>query len=218
MDQIFAGKCVYILKTGKNLFKIGKTQHLQKRLQAYQTHLPVLFRIIRQYPAANMNELEESLHVVFQHKRIKGEWFELAESDLVICDNIVRAFALEKIQKQSRRYPEIQFSDTPMLQLMEANETYLRSYARVVQDIKLGLSTNEIVDLYHGEISKTTVETVRRILKQHTPNSEFLGQWLHVVNDLAAGLTEKQILEKHGGQVSRTTIQTLRRILRHQLY
>ena len=32
-----------------------------------------------------MDELEESLHIVFQHKRVKGEWFELNEDDLIIC-------------------------------------------------------------------------------------------------------------------------------------
>lgn len=217
MIEVQTGKCVYVLKTGKNLYKIGKTQDIRKRLAAYQTHLPVLFRIIRQYPADNMTELEESLHVIFQHKRVKGEWFELSADDITICDNLVRNFALAKLQKQ-KKYPEIQYSDNPLLQVMEANEKYLRSYSRIVEDLKLGLSTNEIVELYEGAISKTTIETVRRLLKYHTPNAEFLSQWIHIVNDLAAGLTEKQIAAKYPGKVSKTTIQTIKRILRHQLY
>jgi hypothetical protein len=143
------GNCVYILKTGKNLFKIGKTQDLQKRLASYHTHLPVLFRIIRQYPAANMHELEESLHIVFQHKRVKGEWFELLHEDLVICDNIARNYALAKLQKQVRDYSGPHYSNDPLMQVMEANEKYLRDYSRIADDIKLGLSIQEIVEL-HG--------------------------------------------------------------------
>lgn len=215
--EIKTGKCVYVLKTGKNLYKIGKTKDIQKRLAAYQTHLPVLFRIIRQYPADNMTELEESLHVIFQHKRVKGEWFELDLDDITICDNIARNFALNKLQKQ-KKHPEIKYIDNPLLQVMEANEKYLRSYSRIVEDLKLGLSTNEIVALYEGTISKTTIETVRRLLKYHTPNAEFLSQWIYIVNDLAAGLTEKQIAAKYPGKVSKTILQTIKRILRHQLY
>jgi uncharacterized protein YerC len=218
MEQLQIGKCVYILKTGKNLFKIGKTQDLQKRLLVYQTHLPILFRVIRQYPAVNMNELEESLHLIFQHKRVKGEWFELNGDDLIICDNVARNFAIEKLQKQQKKYPEIRYSDNPLLQVMEANEKYLRSYSKVVEDLELGLSTNEIIELNEGKISKTTIDTVRRVLKYHTPNAEFLSQWIYIVNDLAAGLTEKQIIEKYAGEVSATTIQMIKRILHHQLY
>ena len=218
MEQVQSGKCVYILKTGKNLYKIGKTQNLQKRLASYHTHLPIQFRVIRQYPAENISELEESIHVIFQHKRTKGEWFELSEGDLIICDNLVRNFAHDILKKQPKKYPDIEYSDNPLLQVMEANEKYLKSYSWIVEDLKLGLSTDEIVRMYEGVISKTTIETVRRVLKHHTPNAEFLSQWIHIVNDMAAGLTEKQILEKYPGQVSKTTIQVIKRILRHQLY
>jgi len=35
MEQRTRQNCVYILKTGKNLYKIGKTRDLQKRLATY---------------------------------------------------------------------------------------------------------------------------------------------------------------------------------------
>ncbi|WP_017731896.1 GIY-YIG nuclease family protein [Nafulsella turpanensis] len=218
MEKILTGKCVYILKTGKNLYKIGKTQHLQRRLSGYRTHLPVEFRVVRQYMAANMDELEQSLHVVFQHKHVKGEWFELATEDLQICDNIARSHAMVKLQKQTKKYREIQYSDNPLLQVMEANEKYLTNYSKIVEDIKLGLTTNEIMDLNEGAVSKTAIETVRKLLKSHTPNSQFISQSLHVVSDLEAGMTEKKIVEKYRGSVSRATIQTVKRILHNQLY
>jgi hypothetical protein len=218
MEEILTGKCVYILKTGKNHYKIGKTQDLQQRLAGYHTHLPVVFRVIRQYLASNMEELEEALHITFQHKRVKGEWFELGLDDLVICDNIARGYAFEKLQKQVKKYKEIQYVGNPLLQVLEASEKYLRNYSKIVEDVKLGLNTNEIVELYEGTISKATVETVRRLLKLHTPNSEFIGQWVFVVNDLEAGLSEDQIIEKYQGGVNRTTIHMIKRILHNQLY
>lgn len=218
MEQILEGNCVYILKSGKNHYKIGRTQNLQKRLTGYRTHLPVEFRVIRQYMAVNMNELEQSLHIVFQHKHIKGEWFELEPGDLTICDNIARSHAIVKLQKQTKKYKEIQYSDNPLLQVMEANEKYLRNYSKIAEDISLGLTTNEILELYEGSVSRTTIDTVRKLLKTHSPNSEFISQSLYVVNDLEAGLSEKKIIEKYRGAISRATIQTIKRILHNQLY
>lgn len=218
MEKILTGKSVYILKTGKNLYKIGKTQNLQRRLSGYRTHLPVEFRVVRQYLADNMDSLEQSLHVVFQHKHVRGEWFELTPDDLLICDNIARSYAMVKLQKQTKKYKEIQYSNNPLLQVMEANEKYLRNYSKIVEDLRLGLTTNEIMDLNEGTVSRTAIETVRKLLKSHTPNSRFISQSLHVVNDLEAGLSEKRIVEKYGGKVSRTTIQTVKRILHNQLF
>jgi uncharacterized protein YerC len=212
--------CVYILKTGKNLYKIGKTRDLQKRLATYHTHLPILFRVVRQYPAANMSELEESLHIVFQHRRVKGEWFQLNDQDLIICDNISRHYALDKLQQQAKdRQPaEVHYSNDPLLQVMEANEKYLRDYSRVAEDIRLGLSIKEIEELHEGAVSKATIQTVRRLLNYQTPNSAFLSEWFYIVNELEAGVSEDKILAKYPGLVTRTTIKMIRRILRNQLY
>ncbi len=212
------GKCVYIIKTSKRLHKIGKTQDLQKRIANYHTHLPIVFRVIRQYMASNMDELEGALHVVFQHKRVKGEWFELSYDDLVICDNIARNYAFSKLQKLKGRNKKIEFSSNPLLQVIEANAKYLDDYSRIAEDIKLGLTTIEIVEVHEGRVSKTTIETVRKILEYQTPNAEFMSQWIFVVNDLEGGLTINKILEKRKGKVTRGTIQTIRRILRNQLY
>ncbi|MBS1662842.1 MAG: GIY-YIG nuclease family protein [Bacteroidetes bacterium] len=215
-EPILACPCVYIIKTGGHLYKIGKTRDLQKRLASYHTHLPILFRVVRQYPAANMEDLEASLHIVFQHKRVKGEWFQLKNDDLQICDNIARNYALEKLQRQSKATPS--YSQNPVLQVMEANEKYLRDYSRIAEDIKLGLSVQEIVELHEGNVSKATIATVRKLLHYQTPNSEFLSQWFDVVNDLEAGATEDEILQKNGGEINRTTIHMIKRILRNQLF
>src|SRR3569833_3469784 len=133
MEQRVRQNCVYILKTGKNLYKIGKTRHLQQRLSSYHTHLPILFRVVRVYdstPGHTMDELEEALHFVIQHRRIKGEWFQLTDQELVICDNVVRLYSLSKLQdraRSQRQLLEVGVSEAPLLHIIEANEKYLHA-------------------------------------------------------------------------------------------
>jgi predicted GIY-YIG superfamily endonuclease len=218
MDQVQNGHSVYVLKTGKNLYKIGKTQDLQKRLSSYHTHLPIVFRLVRQYSTAHMDDLEASLHMAFQHKRVKGEWFELLPDDLVICDNIARGFARVQKPKERSQHTRIQYSSNPMLQVMEANEKYLHDYSRIADDLTLGLSIDEVFALHDGAVSMTVITTVKRLLQYRTPNAEFLGQWWYIVSDLGAGMSETKVLEKYKGQTSRTTVQMIKRILRNQLY
>lgn len=235
-EATLTNPCVYILKTGKNLYKIGKTRNLRQRLSGYHTHLPVLFRVIRQYPVSDITGLEQNLHIVFQHKRVKGEWFELNRQDLIICDNIAR-YITSLVPIQSAAVPahastqraatasltdetssERTFSNDPLLQVISANEKYLSDYSRVAEDIRLGLSTQEIVELHEGAVSKATIQTVRRLLEYQTPNSAFLHKWMYVVQELETGATEDSIIEKYSDLVNRSTIRMIRRILRNQLF
>jgi hypothetical protein len=172
-----------------------------------------------------MDDLEASLHIVFQHRRVKGEWFRLNDDDLQICDNIARNYAvlapqgpLAKLQRQAQTTPELPYSSDPILQVMEANEKYLRDYSRIAEDVKLGLTVDEIVELHEGSVSKATIATVRKLLNYRTPNSEFLSQWFDVISEIEAGASENEILQKHVGEVNRTTIRMIKRILRNQLY
>ncbi len=217
MHQFHRGKCVYIIKTGK-LYKIGKTQDLHERLAAYRTHLPAEFKVVRQYLAENIEEIEQSLHVLFQHKRMKGEWFELSQEDLTICDNIIRSYAITLLSKPPKKYPQLKFMKNPQVQVQEANAKYLNDYAKVAEEIKLGMSTEEIFELHHGEVAKSTIQTVRKILEYQTPNSDYMVKWAFIVEDLENKMTVEEIHQKYEGKVSKLTITTIRRILRNQLF
>lgn len=212
------GPCVYILKTGKRHYKIGMTGCLQKRLASYRTHLPALFRVVRHYPTAAASHLEQALHLVFQHKRVKGEWFGLLADDLVICDNLARGYSQElALPRKKRRLPEAP-SEYPLLNVVRANEKYLSDYSKVAEDIKLGLSTEEIMVMHEGAVSKQTIHTVRRLLRYQTPNATFVSKWLFVAHDLHQGMAEGAIVEKYQGKVSRATVATMKRIINNQLY
>ncbi|KAA2241381.1 GIY-YIG nuclease family protein [Chitinophaga agrisoli] len=218
MEQVQNGHSVYVIKTGKNLYKIGKTQDLQARLSSYRTHMPFLFRLVRQYITPDMGELEESLHMAFQHKRVKGEWFELAADDLVICDNIARSFERLRRKTSRKQIAAIRYSSDPLLQVMEANEKYLQDYSHVARDLELGLSIDEVFALHDGDVSMAVITTVDRLLQYRTPNSALLGQWWYIVNDLGTGMSETKVLQKYKGQTSRTTVRMIKRILENQLY
>lgn len=217
MQRFQRGKCVYIIKTGK-LYKIGKTQDLHERLAAYRTHLPADFKVVRQFLAENIDEIEQSLHVLFQHKRVKGEWFELKQEDLTICDNIIRSYAVTHLHKSAKKYKKLKFIQNPQLQVQEANEKYLKDYAKIAEELKLGMSTEEIFEQHFGAISKSTIQTVRKILEYQTPNSEYMVKWAFIVEDLENNLTIEEIYQKYEEKVSKLTISTIRRILRNQLF
>ncbi len=218
MEEFQKGECVYILKSGKKMYKIGRSEDLQERITAYRTHLPSLFEVVRQYMAENANDLEKGLHAIFQHKKVKGEWFKMRKDDLQICDNVVESYAFRELSKREhakRKGRKIEFSDQPMLDAYRANIKYLADYAEVVRQLAMGMSTKDIVEWHQGEVSITTVKTVKQLLKHRTPNSEFVMQWPFIINDLAEGLTINEIVEKYNHTVSPAIVQTIRRILRH---
>jgi len=218
MEEFQKGECVYILKSGKKMYKIGRSEDLEERVVAYRTHLPSYFEVVRQYMADNANNLEKGLHTIFQHKKVKGEWFQMRKDDLLICDNVVESYAFKELSEQSRRKGKgykINFSDQPLLDAYIANIKYLTDYAEIVRQLETGMTVKEIVEWHQGEASEITIRTVKKLLKHRTPNSEFVMQWPFIINDLAEGLTIQQIVEKHKNTVSIAIVQTIRRILRH---
>lgn len=63
----------FIVADGVNRVKIGKTQHLHKRLKQVQTVCPV-----RVHFGGTVNgDIEEMAHSVFKKHRVHGEWFEI---------------------------------------------------------------------------------------------------------------------------------------------
>ena len=199
MEQRTRQNCVYILKTGKNLYKIGKTRDLQKRLATYHTHLPILFRVVRQYPAANMDELEESLHIVFQHRRVKGEWFQLTDQELIICDNIARHCALSKLQKSAKTHRQL-------------------AGAQAAQTMGTRTAAgNQITEAGTAEAHSTGDHYTNDPLLQVTEaNEKYLRDYSRVAEDIKLGLTIGEIEALHEGAVSKATIQTVRRLLNYQ--
>jgi hypothetical protein len=73
---------VYVIRAGRtNLYKIGKTNDPEGRLQSLQTANPRKLKLLHVFTADNATAAEEELHRLLHGKRMKGEWFRLTDSE-----------------------------------------------------------------------------------------------------------------------------------------
>jgi len=70
----------YIIKC-QDYYKIGRARNVNRRLDTLQIGNPILLELIRVIPGGHY---ESRLHLIFRHKRIRGEWFKLTAEDLKI--------------------------------------------------------------------------------------------------------------------------------------
>ena len=90
---------VYILKSG-NLYKIGKTNCLKKRLASLQCGNPQKIEVVFEAKVKDAQRVEKLVHKKYQEHRIRGEWFDLGGSILKdACDYIdsFRPWSVEKL-------------------------------------------------------------------------------------------------------------------------
>ena len=90
---------VYIVAIQEsNLYKIGVTKDLKKRLSQLQTSNPYEFYLINFFITNRSKELEKLLHEKFKKYNYKREWFKLEEKEISeVCQ-----IACEFIGKQYR--------------------------------------------------------------------------------------------------------------------
>lgn len=73
---------VYLLKsTEENIYKIGVTTNLDKRLGQISPKLPFEINVEHTIKSERIYELESELHEKFSDKRLNGEWFRLNKND-----------------------------------------------------------------------------------------------------------------------------------------
>ena len=74
---------VYVLKLkDKNIYKIGVTNDLNRRLKQISPRLPFEVEVEHTIKHNHIYNLEKELHERFSDKRMNGEWFRLNKSDL----------------------------------------------------------------------------------------------------------------------------------------
>lgn len=75
---------VYILQAVEfpTQYKIGKTQNLKKRLTQFKVQLPFNVVEIHRILTDDIHKTETYFHELFDHVRVRGEWFLLSEADL----------------------------------------------------------------------------------------------------------------------------------------
>jgi Meiotically up-regulated gene 113 len=74
---------VYFVQEHMNgTFKIGKTKHIEKRMNVFGVKLPFKNELIYLIKTGNHHQTEVAFHKHFSTKRLEGEWFNLNQDDL----------------------------------------------------------------------------------------------------------------------------------------
>jgi len=82
-SEIIKEKLGYIyVYRDSDLYKIGKTLNIKDRNKKYTTENPRAI-MIHSYMIKNYDREERRLHEKFKDKRIRWEWFELNEEDIL---------------------------------------------------------------------------------------------------------------------------------------
>lgn len=63
-------------------FKIGKTKHIDRRMNLFKVKLPFENELIFLIKSGNHHQTEVAFHKHFAHKRLEGEWFALTREDM----------------------------------------------------------------------------------------------------------------------------------------
>lgn len=73
---------IYFIREQYGSTKIGKTINIKRRLGNINLLVPYSLELIFVIKSDNVHKLEGELHRKYNHLRIKGEWFNLSDSDL----------------------------------------------------------------------------------------------------------------------------------------
>jgi hypothetical protein len=75
---------IYLIRNG-DVYKIGRSKDVQKRLKQFRTVIPGA-ELIHQFPADNVIVVEDLLHQFHENTRVEREWFALSERQVdVMC-------------------------------------------------------------------------------------------------------------------------------------
>ena len=78
---------VYLL-SGGGYYKIGQTRDIRSRSRALGMQLPFEVDLVHVIETNEPLVLERRLHEEFNHKRVRGEWFELSAEDVKYIKSI----------------------------------------------------------------------------------------------------------------------------------
>ena len=85
-DELDRAGFVYVIyledTASERFYKIGMAASFTARYDAHQCASPFPICVVCAYFVGNMRAEERFLHAEFSDKRVRGEWFRLADSDL----------------------------------------------------------------------------------------------------------------------------------------
>ncbi|PYS88584.1 MAG: hypothetical protein DMF64_20210 [Acidobacteria bacterium] len=77
---------VYLVRVNEVFYKIGVATNIQRRIGELQMGCPFEVVLVHMIASSHARPLESGLHKIFAHKRVRGEWFRLDNTDVAwIC-------------------------------------------------------------------------------------------------------------------------------------
>lgn len=123
---------VYVVKVDGR-YKIGKTKNPTNRFgeytRLYEEPIVVVCEVVFDY-----SEVEKELHKKYADKRLRGEWFNLNETDIELIKNYLKERTDEKynIEKEVKIYVPADYETVKI-----SNTNYIKEFEK----------TNELLDL-----------------------------------------------------------------------
>jgi len=82
---------VYLIQSISGYCKIGSSRSVPNRARQLQCANPEPLTLVHQFPSANAQQEEFTLHARFADKRVRNEWFALTDEDIaLICASALR--------------------------------------------------------------------------------------------------------------------------------
>jgi hypothetical protein len=95
------GGFVYVISM-IGLHKIGRTNNISRRLKEFSI-FPEKAELVLLVPSKDSVALEDELHGLLAHKRVRGEWFKVDEKDLEWIRNFsIRYEGLKKLPRRPK--------------------------------------------------------------------------------------------------------------------
>lgn len=82
------GGFVYLVRSASGFYKIGRTVDPDDRIASFRLTLPFEVEYEHLIQTDDMRGLEKELHRRFSAKRVRGEWFDLSESDVIYIKSL----------------------------------------------------------------------------------------------------------------------------------
>jgi hypothetical protein len=86
---------VYLIQIG-NFYKIGKTKDIKSRIMSYNTHNPNdKIEILKYVLLENYGQIELDLHRKYKANRVKNEWFNFNNKELIDISQFLECISLD---------------------------------------------------------------------------------------------------------------------------
>ncbi len=73
---------VYIIREEHGLVKIGKAVNFASRFYNLSKNIPYSLTVLAVLNTPYASDIEKELHAIFAHRKVKGEWFDLNDTEI----------------------------------------------------------------------------------------------------------------------------------------